>query len=133
MAFREEWGSRSVGIRTNIGKQSIIIAPAAITTITSCTEVVILKLSIYIAGGFIALALAVLVITRGQVADTHPGMLLALVGLFGIPPFGAFWMMYMSIRHEKSPLPMILLAFIPFTFLWYYFERVRRGKVSKNA
>jgi hypothetical protein len=45
---------------------------------------------------------------------------------------GAFWMMYMSIRHEKSPLPMVMLAFIPFTFLWYYFERFRAGKLRRN-
>ena len=47
------------------------------------------------------------------------------VVVFAVPPFGAFWMLYMSVRHEKRPLPMILLAFIPYTFLWYYFERVR--------
>jgi hypothetical protein len=42
-------------------------------------------------------------------------------------------MMYMSIRYEKHPLPMVLLAaFIPFSFLWYYFERVRRGKLRRN-
>ena len=37
-------------------------------------------------------------------------------------------MMYMAIRHEKRPLPIILLAFLPYTFLWYYFERVKPQK-----
>jgi len=42
-------------------------------------------------------------------------------------------MMYMSIRYEKKPLPFVLLALlIPFTFLWYYFERVRPGKLGRN-
>lgn len=41
--------------------------------------------------------------------------------------------MYMSIRYEKKPLPMLALAlFVPFTFVWYYFERVRPGKLARN-
>jgi hypothetical protein len=91
-----------------------------------------LRLSLYIIGGFIAIALALVVITTGQAPDNHPAMFLPLVALFGIPPFGAFWMMYMSIRHEKNPLPMVLLALIPFTFLWYYFERIRPGKIRRT-
>jgi len=86
------------------------------------------KLLLYVTGGFVAMALAALVITRGQAPDSNPAILFVFVGLFGIPPLGAFWMMYVSIRHEKNPLPMVLLAFIPFSFLWYYFERVRTGK-----
>ncbi len=54
----------------------------------------------------------------------------ALCVIFAIAPLGAFWMMYMAIRHERSPLPMIALAFIPFTFLWFYFERVRKNKLE---
>jgi len=34
-------------------------------------------------------------------------------------------MFYMALRYEKNPWLMILLAFIPYAFLWYYFERVR--------
>ena len=91
------------------------------------------KLLLYIAGGFVALALAILVITRGQAPASNPAMLFTVVALFVIPPLGAFWMIYMSIRYEKSPLPLVLLAFfIPFTFLWYYFERVRPGKLRRN-
>jgi biotin transporter BioY len=90
------------------------------------------KLLLYIVVGFVTLALAALLIARGEAPESHPAILFALVALFAILPLGAFWMMYMSIRHEKSPLPMILLAFIPFTFLWYYFERVRAGKLRGN-
>ncbi len=78
------------------------------------------------------MAAAALLITRGQAPESHPAILFAFVVLFAIPPVGAFWMMYMSIRHEKSPLPMVMLAFIPFTFLWYYFERFRAGKLRRN-
>jgi hypothetical protein len=47
---------------------------------------------------------------------------------FGAPSVGAFWMLYLVIRYERHPLPLILLAFLPYTFLWYYFERVRPRK-----
>jgi hypothetical protein len=92
-----------------------------------------MKLLLYVAGGFVAMGLAVVLITRGQPPNSHPALLIAFVALFGVPPVGAFWMMYMSIRHEKNPLPMILLAFIPFTFLWYYVERVRPKTVSRRG
>jgi hypothetical protein len=90
-----------------------------------------MKLALYIAGGFLADVLAVILITQDKIPAEHPAMLLALFVLFGIPPVGAFWMMYMAIRYEKNPFPLILLVFIPFTFLWYYFERVRPGKVRR--
>ena len=57
-----------------------------------------------------------------------PQSSLLLVFVFAVPPLGAWWMIYMAIRYEKNPLPMILLAFLPYTFVWYYFERVRTGK-----
>jgi hypothetical protein len=58
----------------------------------------------------------------------NPLLTFLVVVVFAAPSFGAFWMLYVAIRHEKHPLPMMLLAFIPYTFLWYYFERVRPGK-----
>ena len=87
-----------------------------------------MKLFIYIIAGLLVFMLAGLVITRGQAPADSPAMMFGLWILFGVPPVGSFWMMYMSIRYEKNPLPMILLALIPFTFLWYYRERVRPGK-----
>ena len=91
-----------------------------------------MKLLFYVVGGFVAMGAAALLITRGQAPANNPAILIAFVALFGIPPLGAFWMIYMSIRHEKNPLPIVLLAFIPFTFLWYYFERVRLRTLSKT-
>jgi hypothetical protein len=52
-------------------------------------------------------------ITREQVPEINPAVLFAFVVLFAIPPVGAFWMMYMSIRHEKNPLALLLLALLP--------------------
>ena len=92
-----------------------------------------MKLLLYVAAGFLALGLAVLVITRGHAPASNPLMLFAIVALFLVPPLGAFWMVYMSVRYEKAPLPLVLLAFfIPFTFVWYYFERVRARKLQRE-
>lgn len=92
-----------------------------------------MKLLLYIAFGFVVTAVAILLLLRGPAPESHPALMFALVVLFGIPPLGAFWMIYMSIRHEKNPFPMLLLAlFIPFAFLWYYFERVRPGKSGRD-
>ena len=91
-----------------------------------------MKLVFYVVGGFVIMAGAALLIARGQAPNSNPVILLAFIAMFAIPPLGAFWMMYMSIRYEKSPLPMVLLAFIPFSFLWYYFERIRVGRVGRS-
>jgi hypothetical protein len=56
-----------------------------------------------------------------------------LVVVFTAQPLGAFWMLYMAIRYEVHPLPMVLLAFVPYAFLWYYFERVRPGKLTRGG
>jgi hypothetical protein len=91
-----------------------------------------MKLLIYVALSLVLTGSAVLLLTRGPAPENHPAVLL-LIGLFGIAPLGAFWMMYMSIRYEKKPFPLLLLAsFVPFTFLWYYFERVRPRRLMKD-
>ena len=91
-----------------------------------------MKLFAYTVGGFTVIAVAALLIAREQAPASQPIILFAFVILFALPPLGSFWMMYMSIRHEKKPLSMVLLSFIPFTFLWYYFERVRECKLGRN-
>jgi hypothetical protein len=53
--------------------------------------------------------------------------------LFTVPSVGAFWMLYVGIRNERHPWPIVLLAFVPYAFLWYYFERVRAGKHRTRA
>ncbi len=47
---------------------------------------------------------------------------------FSIHPFGAVWMITMSAMREKHPVPYVILAFAPYTFVWYYFARVRTAK-----
>jgi hypothetical protein len=92
-----------------------------------------MKAVLYVAGSFVAMALAALLITWGKAPDSNPLMMLAFIGLFAVPPVGAFWMMYQAIRFEKSPFALIGLAFfIPFTFVWYYFERYRPDRARRT-
>ncbi len=58
----------------------------------------------------------------------NPLVVFLIFLFFIVPNVGTVWMLYLSIRHENHPLPFVLGAFIPYAFLWYYFERVRRGK-----
>jgi hypothetical protein len=48
--------------------------------------------------------------------------------LFISPNIGAVWMIYTAARYESKPVPFVILAFIPFSFLWYYAERFRTGR-----
>jgi hypothetical protein len=70
--------------------------------------------------------MAVVVFSRGAIKD--PVVVFALSLLFVVPNIGTIWMLYISIRFERRPLPFVLLAFIPYAFLWYYFQRVRCKK-----
>ena len=38
----------------------------------------------------------------------------------------ALWMIYQAIRYEIQPWRFILLSFLPFSFIWYYYERYSR-------
>jgi hypothetical protein len=70
--------------------------------------------------------MAWVVFSRGAIKD--PFALFLLLALFMTPNIGTIWMLYVVVRFEKHPLPFILLGFIPYAFLWYYFQRVRLRK-----
>jgi len=91
-----------------------------------------MKMLLWIILGFIVTGLAFWIVTMPG-TPRNPLFMLLVVAVFAAPSLGAFWMLYVSIRHEKQPLPMILLAFLPYSFLWYYFERVRPGKHIKES
>jgi hypothetical protein len=87
--------------------------------------------------GFLWIVLAILVTALLAWVITLPGippdyLAILFFALFSVGPLGAFWMLYMAIRYEKHPLPLILLAFLPYSFLWYYFERVRPRKQTSR-
>ena len=45
---------------------------------------------------------------------------------FIISPIGAYWALYQCVRYERRPWKYIPYLFIPFGFLWYYFERFKQ-------
>ena len=46
-----------------------------------------------------------------------------------VQPICGMWMLYQVIRNEAKPMPYILLvAFVPFSYIWYYMERVRKRR-----
>lgn len=64
-------------------------------------------------------------IVAGPWAPKNSLATFSIAAFFGLSAVGGFWMLYMALRYEKHPLWFLLLALIPYTFLWYYFERVR--------
>ncbi|MBI3664151.1 MAG: hypothetical protein HY234_14025 [Acidobacteria bacterium] len=39
---------------------------------------------------------------------------------------GVYWMLYQVIRFERKMVPLVIFAFVPFGFVWYYLERFRK-------
>ena len=83
-----------------------------------------MKLAVWVLLGLIVTGAAFWIVTSPSTPH-NPVILAFFIAVFTIGPIGAFWMMYISVRYEKHPLPMVLLAFLPYAFLWYYVERVR--------
>ena len=85
-----------------------------------------MKLLLWILLGFVVAGIAFWTLVTESLQN--PFLVFLVVVIFAAPSIGAFWMLYMAIRFEKHPLPFILLAFVPYGFLGYYFERVRPKK-----
>ena len=83
-----------------------------------------MKLFLWALLGFVVTGTAFWMVTSPWI-PRNPVVLAIFILVFTAGPVGAFWMMYQSIRYEEHPLGMILLAFVPYSFLWYYTERVR--------
>lgn len=87
-----------------------------------------MKMVLYVLFGLAVAGFAFWAVTTPGTPQ-NPLFVALLVIVFGGAPIGSFWMMYQVIRYEKNPWPLLLYAFfIPFSFLWYYFERVRPGR-----
>ena len=86
-----------------------------------------MRLFLWVLLGFAVDGLAFWMVTTPGI-PRDPIWWLLLMAVFVVAPIGTFWMFYVAIRHERHPWPLILLGFVPYAFLWYYFERVRPGK-----
>jgi hypothetical protein len=58
----------------------------------------------------------------------NPAFIVALGIFYSLQPLGALWMIYQCVRYERRPFPLLLVALVPYSFVWYYFERVKKGK-----
>lgn len=48
-------------------------------------------------------------------------------------PIGAFWMLYDCAVREKPAARYYLIAlFLPYSFVWYYFDRVRPRRIRER-
>jgi hypothetical protein len=57
------------------------------------------------------------------------GVAVVIMPILFLQPFCGMWMLYQAIRNEAKPLPYVfLVAFVPFSYIWYYIERVRPRK-----
>ena len=46
--------------------------------------------------------------------------------------FCGIWMLYQVIRYEAKRLPYVfLIAFVPFSYIWYYVEKFRPRKEAR--
>jgi hypothetical protein len=89
-----------------------------------------MKLLLWVLLGFVVAGIAFwTLVTEGP---QNPLLVFLVVVIFAMPSIGAFWMLYMAIRYQTHPLPMMFLAFLPYAFLWYYLERVRPGKLTRR-
>jgi hypothetical protein len=91
-----------------------------------------MKLFLWVLLGFSVAGIAFwLLVTSGT--PPNPVFLFLYFAIVAIAALGGLWMLYTAVRQEKHPLPMILLAlFIPYAPLWYYFERIRPGRLSRG-
>jgi len=89
------------------------------------------KLFLYVVVGFAFTGLTFWWIIAAPAPVSSPPVFFLFAVVCTISNIGSFWMLYMAIRYEKNPWPTVLLAFIPFTSFWYYFERVRPGKLKR--
>jgi hypothetical protein len=46
---------------------------------------------------------------------------------------GAFWMLYQAVRYEKRVLKYVVMAFMPFMFIWYALVRLPLRKEFGNS
>jgi len=56
------------------------------------------------------------------------------VSLTLVATVGAFWMIWAAFRHDHPIPKVILAAFVPFAFVWYYSQRasqVERGHLTR--
>jgi hypothetical protein len=68
---------------------------------------------------YVGLMILLTLVTRNPLAAQIPAFLAACA----VP--GAVWLVYQAVRYEKRPGLYLLMAIVPFSFIWYYFGRFK--------
>jgi hypothetical protein len=65
--------------------------------------------------------------------ETHPVAARVGIGIHVAACIGPFWMLYdwFVKRNKGTWKPWMWLAFVPWGFLWYYFEKYRPSKARE--
>jgi hypothetical protein len=91
-----------------------------------------MRKALWISLSLVASAAAVWVVVGPWIPKNNLELFAVMLFFMG-SPIGGFWMIYRSIRYERKPLPYIVLAFVPLSFIWYYAERVRPVKPTAQG
>ena len=71
-------------------------------------------------------AYSLILIPEAYPAALESGLFLGLLILvYTVGPLGSFWMLYQVIRYEKRIARYVVIAFVPYMFIWYYLGRYR--------
>ena len=75
----------------------------------------------------LAASVVFLAINLKPKAFMKDGVFFPLLIIYGlIAPVGGIWAIYQCIRYEKHPWKQVVIViFVPFGFVWYYFQRYR--------
>ena len=71
-----------------------------------------MKIFLWVVLGLLVTGLAFWILTMPGVPH-NPVLMFLIIVVFVVSPFGSFWMLYMSVRHERRPLPMVLWHLSP--------------------
>jgi hypothetical protein len=78
----------------------------------------------------LGIGVLVLLLDLAPAGSSHSTSFIDVIFAFGsfVSHIGCLWMLYQAVRYEIRPVRFVLLAFLPFSFVWYYFERYSRRK-----
>jgi membrane protein implicated in regulation of membrane protease activity len=71
-------------------------------------------------------------VVLGPAVFHDPVAAFSVTAFFMVAPAGTGWMLYQCIRYEEHTIPFVILALVPYSFVWYYFERYRKRKRAQR-
>jgi hypothetical protein len=76
---------------------------------------------------YLALLFFVFFLERPDLSDRPTSFIDEIFAIVSfVNDIASLWMIYQAIRYELRPWRFVLLAFVPLSFIWYYYERYAR-------